>query len=300
MIKTTGNVKEANAITHSGVFHADEIFATVILEDIFDNITVARIPTIKDLDGIDTTNAIVYDIGCGPLDHHQKEGNGTRDNGVPYASCGLVWKNYAWLKYGRSTIDHVDKNLIQCIDAHDNGINCKPDTGFNVLTVSNIISMMNPTWDIEDTGENFVQACYIAKTIYKAAIKRAVSFEKAEKAVKEAIDSSEGGVMVLDKFMPWQNTLLYDFGEKSQNIKFVVFPSNRGGYNCQCVPKGPGIFENKVPLPEEWRGLTNEELVKSCRVDGAIFCHPAGFLCSNETLEGAVAMAKAAIREYNY
>ena len=33
-IKITKNIKEANCITHAGTFHADEIFATLILSKI--------------------------------------------------------------------------------------------------------------------------------------------------------------------------------------------------------------------------------------------------------------------------
>ena len=39
-------------------------------------------------------NKLVYDIGGGEFDHHQAGGNGQRDNGVKYASCGLIWKSY--------------------------------------------------------------------------------------------------------------------------------------------------------------------------------------------------------------
>ena len=37
---------------------------------------------------------IVLDIGGGKYDHHQRGGNGARENGVPYASCGLIWREF--------------------------------------------------------------------------------------------------------------------------------------------------------------------------------------------------------------
>ena len=37
-VRVTENIQEANCITHSGTFHADEIFATLILSIIKDNI----------------------------------------------------------------------------------------------------------------------------------------------------------------------------------------------------------------------------------------------------------------------
>ena len=42
MIKLTNNIEEANAITHAGTFHTDEVLSTVILSKVFENITVFR------------------------------------------------------------------------------------------------------------------------------------------------------------------------------------------------------------------------------------------------------------------
>ena len=53
MIKMTNDFKKANLITHGGVFHADDVMATVILEKIFGCVTVCRVNEIpKDLDAI--------------------------------------------------------------------------------------------------------------------------------------------------------------------------------------------------------------------------------------------------------
>ena len=44
MITTTTNVSNATLITHAGVFHADEVLATVILTKVFgDDVTICRI-----------------------------------------------------------------------------------------------------------------------------------------------------------------------------------------------------------------------------------------------------------------
>ena len=73
----------ATAMTHGGKFHADDVISTVILKKIYGDsfklIRTFRVP--NDL----PSNVIVYDIGGGALDHHQKGGNGVRKNGVPYS-----------------------------------------------------------------------------------------------------------------------------------------------------------------------------------------------------------------------
>ena len=91
-VRVTENLEEANCITHSGTFHADEIFATLILSIIKDEIIVYRTSEVDDK--MRETNCIIYDVGRGELDHHQKGGNGQRENGTMYAACGLVWKKY--------------------------------------------------------------------------------------------------------------------------------------------------------------------------------------------------------------
>ena len=74
----------ANGFTHAGKFHADDVFATALLQILRPDIKITRgfvVP--DDFDGI------VYDIGFGMFDHHQ-EPREYRANGVPYAAFSPV------------------------------------------------------------------------------------------------------------------------------------------------------------------------------------------------------------------
>ena len=78
--------KNAKAFTHSGKFHADDVFSYALLLYLNPAITITRgnkVP--KDFDGI------VFDIGRGKYDHHQRDSR-IRENGVPYAAFGLLWE----------------------------------------------------------------------------------------------------------------------------------------------------------------------------------------------------------------
>ena len=55
-------------------------------------------------------------------------------------------------------------------------------------------------------------------------------------------------------------------------------------------------FENRLSLPESWRGVRNEDLVRVCGIEGARFCHAAGFIGGDSTREGALEMARVALR----
>lgn len=65
--------------------------------------------------------------GFGEFDHHQKNRNGQRKNGIYYSSIGLLWKKFGkeYLKDLRiknieKVYEYMDNELIQYIDATDN------------------------------------------------------------------------------------------------------------------------------------------------------------------------------------
>ena len=83
--------------------------------------------------------------------------------------------------------------------------------------------------------------------------------------------------------------------KKAKDILFVVFPSNRGGYNVYAVPKEAGSFENRKSFPKEWAGLRDEKLQKITGVNSAAFCHIACFICTAKTKDDAIKLANLAI-----
>ena len=69
-------------ITHKGNFHADDIFSIVLLsmykkcvkrDDT--PLNICRV-SYNEAELFKNTNAVMFDIGNGELDHHQKDGNG--------------------------------------------------------------------------------------------------------------------------------------------------------------------------------------------------------------------------------
>ena len=118
---------------------------------------------------------------------------------------------------------------------------------------------------------------------------------KAKKQVEQAIDESKDGIMILERNIPWKEFLLNSEQEKAKQINYVVFPSNRGGYNVYAVPLEIGSFENRKTLPQSWRGKRDKELQEITGVKTARFCHNAGFLCCSETMEDAITLAYKAI-----
>ena len=60
--------KDAKAFTHSGKFHADDVFSSALLLYLNPEITITRGSKVPE--GYD---GIVFDIGRGEYDHHQKD-----------------------------------------------------------------------------------------------------------------------------------------------------------------------------------------------------------------------------------
>ena len=295
-IRITEDITKATAITHSGIFHADEVMATYLLSKVYSEVVVYR--TFKVPDNA-PKNAIIYDIGHGRFDHHQVGGNGARFNGIPYSSCGLIWK-----KYGSEIVSHVsnanyvwktiDKELISGIDAIDNGVFPKTDYPTNIMSISGIISSFNPAWDNqeESSDDAFLKAVFFAGIVFENVFKRAISTAKAEEIIEEAIEKSQNHIMILEKFAPWQDFIFSSENPKASDIWYIVFPSLRGGYNFQCVPDVIGGNGQRKPIPTLWRGLRDEELQKVTGVKTATFVHPAGFIGGALTQEDAIKLAE--------
>ena len=142
----------ANGFTHAGKFHADDVFATALLQIVRPDIKITRgfvVP--DDFDGI------VYDIGFGMFDHHQ-EPRETRPNGVPYAAFGLLWRVLGPGLVGERQARLIDENFIQPLDLNDN-------TG-EQNSLCDAIGFFNPVWDSkEDQDTCFCKAVAVAKQI---------------------------------------------------------------------------------------------------------------------------------------
>ncbi|MGN0514445.1 MAG: MYG1 family protein [Lachnospiraceae bacterium] len=253
------------AFTHAGKFHADDVFSTALLRIMNPDIIIERGNQVPE--GYD---GLVFDIGCGEFDHHQAD-SPVRENHIPYASFGLLWR-----KFGQEILmedaEDFEKNFVEAIDASDNG-------GVRDR-LSDIISDFNSQWDLpEKQDEQFEKAVTFAEVILKNKFRVYISRKKAKEFVHKAMDDSEYGIVILDQGVPWRNII------QEAGFYYVIYPSLRGGFNAQCVPVAEDSFENRLSFPEEWRGLSGKELEESSGVKGLTFCHKSGFLLVGKQLE---------------
>ena len=272
--------KDAKAFTHGGKFHADDVFSSALLLYINPEIVISRgnkVP--EDFDGI------VFDIGRGRYDHHQKDSR-VRENGVPYAAFGLLWEVLGKEILGEELAEKMDESFIQPLDINDN-------TG-EKNELATLIGNFNPPWDAKGgSDEAFFQAVSVAGMILENKFERYRGNARADQRVEQVLEehNPKDRILVLPEFIPCQKALA------ETEIAFVIFPSNRGGY-CIQPQKRENSMNYKCSFPSQWLGLEGEELVKETGLSSAVFCHKGGFLMTVGELEDAKAACKKALEVY--
>ncbi len=286
-------------VTHNGGFHADDVFAVATLQLHFgvENVEVVRT---RD-EGTIASGDIVVDVGgvYNPLlqrfDHHQN-GAPVRENGIPYAAFGLVWKHYGEQVAGSlEAAEVIERRLVIPIDAGDNGVSLyeqkQPD--FSPATVQDMIGLMKPVWGSEeDIDERFLAACTLVREILVRAKEHAVA-DLQEATLAQNIYNSA----VDKKVLVSSEGISPSFYTDKEEVLFVVCPDDNGNWVAAAVRKERGSFETKVSFPSEWGGLRDADLVAVSGVPDAIFCHKAGFLFVAKSKEGVLAAVNKTLNQ---
>ena len=139
-------------LTHAGKFHADDVFAAALLRILKPGVEIRRVYQVpEDFTGL------VFDIGWGEFDHHQS-GAPVRENGVPYAAFGLLWREFGASILGRTEAQRLDERFIQPIDLDDN-------TGCGGA-LPDLIADFTPLWDSgADPDQRFLEAVELAQKV---------------------------------------------------------------------------------------------------------------------------------------
>ena len=289
-------MSEITVVTHSGNFHADDVFSIAVLKHVLPSFKLVRT---RDKALIESADIVVdvggeYNPDTGRFDHHQRGGAGERENGTPYSSFGLIWKKYglALCDNNQAVADRVDSGLVSNIDAIDCGYVKGVVEG---ITLSQTLSMFNPTWEEEGNfDECFNEAVDFAARLLTRFIASAHGSVNAKAIVAKAIENAEDArVIVLEKYTPWKKTVHI----LSSDALFMVYPSHSGQWIIQTVPVEPGSFEDRKSLPKAWAGLSDEEFQVETGLDDAVFCHNGLFIAGTKSFESTMKLAEVALAE---
>ncbi|CAN6929674.1 unnamed protein product [Brassica oleracea] len=317
--------------THNGSFHCDEALGCFMirLSHKFSGADIVRTRDPKILGELDAVLDVggVYDPDHDRYDHHQKGFEEVFGHGfnTKLSSAGLVYKHF-----GKEIIakelnvdqDHPDvlrlflavyKSFMEAIDAVDNGINRydtdQPPRYVNNTHLSSRVGRLNLDWiDPDQSQEKENEAFQLAMALAGKEFLQSVRFHArswlpARSIVMQCLEERfktdpSGEIMELKNFCPWK-LHLFELEQEMKIeplIKYVIYQDERGKqWRVQAVAVAPDRFENRKALPEQWRGLRDEELSKAAEIPGCVFVHMSGFIGGNQSYDGALSMARTAL-----
>jgi uncharacterized UPF0160 family protein len=312
--------------THSGTFHADDVFGVGVLMGVFPSHTLIRTRKQALIEAADYVVDVggTWDAATGRFDHHQRGFEGARPArdldgaivpGVGYASAGLVWSAFghayvnAWASAQCQTLDEpavaeivrsIDYSLVQYLDLVDTG---QADVSPGIFGLSSLIAQLNTHW-LEEKGLDHDGRARLLETRFREAIAitrkfldHAISKKNAQLCAMETVRSAprllEGRVLHLNEGgMPWTHVVVHEMPE----VMFVIYPDSEGDqYQIKTVPVEAGSFTARMDLPERWAGLRDAELAAVSGVADSVFCHLNLFIGGARSFEGAVQMAGLAL-----
>ena len=252
MFKKLINKESIEVVVHGGSFHGDDVACVALLKLLYKEVNVTRkfkidpesenadfILDIGRMDRVTDTQVI--------LDHHQG----------PELIPGTEIKHCAFSKLVEHMLDnpdslfkkHLYNALVLPVAAQDNGQNYS-EFGL-VPSPLTFVNAMTLSWkdDQKLSDQRFNEVVNIAMVVIENIIKNIKDKVEAIDEIYAAIKKMEGGVLVLDRYLPWVDTVIEHNGEDPM-VKLVIYPSNRGGYNIQVVPKRSGSFESWIGIPE--------------------------------------------------
>ncbi|MEN9614022.1 MAG: hypothetical protein RLZZ347_329 [Candidatus Parcubacteria bacterium] len=290
--------KKIVAVTHDSSFHADDVCAVACLSLLYGS----RLKVFRSRDPkVIASGDIVLDVGgkndgVKNFDHHQEGGAGKRENGVPYAAFGLIWKRFGVEIAGNEAVaKRFDEVFVQPTDATDNGINYCTSiiSGVQPISLNALVFACNPTWKDSQAShdEKFFETVDLFKKIIARKIKFLQDEEEAKKLVLADYASAEDKrIIILSKNYPAQ-AVLREFSEPL----YVVYPRDHGRWVVKAMRVSDDNFKNRKDFPLSWAGKRDQELVRVSGVFDAVFAHNARFMAVAMSKEGAIALAKKAI-----
>jgi uncharacterized UPF0160 family protein len=276
----------------------------------------------------------IYDHSKLRYDHHQRgyderfvPNQDGSERCTKLSASGLVYRHYGReviqqfypaLSEGQLELVYVKlyDTLLEALDAVDTGVEMVPE-GTELLYkdttgLSSRVSRLNPRWnevdpatgDPPDSDARFQQASQICGDDFVAVLTKIVESdlparEHVETAVKKRLETHESGEIIAlpTGGLPWRGHL-YELEKELKVdplIKFVLYTDQAGMWRVQAVTVEGKAFENRLSLPEEWRGVRDQDLEGLSKIKGARFVHAAGFIGGNDTYEGALEMANVAL-----
>lgn len=317
--------------THDGSFHADETIACAILTYIYEKASILRSRDPQELEKAD----LIIDVsGINDerhFDHHSKAFTLARDNGINYATAGLMWHKFglqflqkicqkhnlqadeAVLLKAQARIDH---EMMELIDLNDNGqLNSYLAEKFpvhnsgereifdglnefyqNDPTIPYIVAMQN----LPNAGaqEQLIAFLSTVKLLREILVNTAVNAVSTEIGISQVLELYDGGeILIMHEKLPWTSAVL-SYPERFERCMLAVYPDRKRGWRVQSLPLSKAErFRNRVTAPESWCGKDNAALDEVTGLKDTIFVHKSGFTGGAMEFETTLEMARRWLKE---
>lgn len=276
----------------------------------------------------------VYNVNLYRFDHHQRTFNETFDDkhDVKLSSAGLIYKHYGIEIIGsiitrHNKLNNIDAeidehdvklihlqvydNFIQAIDGIDNGIpqynTASPPNYKSMTDISSRVAALNPSWNqpsddnilykqflkaVELTGAEFSDCVIYMYNVWLPA--RNIVLNSFQNRLN--IHPS-GEILLLDQYTVWKSHIFQIESEYNciGEIKYVIYGDPNNTYRVQCMPLNDSGFDNRLSLPEQWRGIRDQQLSQLTGIPDCVFVHATGFIGGNQTKQGALQMASKSL-----
>jgi uncharacterized UPF0160 family protein len=306
--------------THSGKFHADDVWAVTVLDIVFPGCELIRTRDPEKIRSADFAVDVggIWDPQTGRFDHHQKGFEGARPSGVVYASAGLAWKTHGAqcvaliakqagseipMEQAQQIAYAIDADLVQYLDMSDTGAARNAPGGYGL---SAVISGFNPTWiDEQEAGSvaaaealrltQFRRAMSFMRDIIVNAVKYRVGSLRALEQVRRSEQLEDGRLLFIkNSALPWTHVVRNEMPK----VLFVIsYNLSEQRHMIHTIPATTETFEARKDLPAAWAGLQGAELAAVTGVPDAVFCHNNLFIAAAQSYEGILQMARLALQE---
>ena len=291
--------KEIKVSTHNGTFHLDDLLSVAIVKLLFPG-QIVKVFRTRDPETLKNSDWVLdvggeYDHTHRRYDHHQFD-SPIRDNGIPYATFGLLWRHYGEVLCKTiKAAELIEQEIVQMLDGPDNGYETTKSLveGGRVPSLHLLSVIFNPNWNEEtiDSDKNFFEALEIVSELLKHLINHYDARVLSELEFAKAYNISTDKEIIISPKGTYPSNI-----ELFPEVKFIVsYDSENDNWKAKCV-SGPG-FKCRVGFPIAWQGLRDLELQKVSNINDAEFVHNAGFLAVAKSQPAIIEMCHQAIIE---
>jgi len=237
-------VREINVVTHSGTFHADEVFAYSLIRvveklkgnKVNEPIRMRHQTDVNELIRLQGELGYIIDIGkveckeCKHFDHHQYSKDECR-----YSSAGMV------LEYFKEELGGAYATLRPIVDKIDeNDIGVKPSEEWELSRIIGCYNGADVYNDVEQL-DNFMDASDVCVVIIRDHIHRWVMRMEAVDKLKRATDV-DGMLVSADGYIKGWSEVIHDINELDGYDVIIWYDDGKDTWNAQTIPDKKGSY----------------------------------------------------------